>query len=67
MPVRVRQFGWGVAVWSGFDTEVNRHIKKTMKSFGGRWNPRYKNWTVSGPSLFEPVITALEQNDFTVP
>jgi len=66
VPVRVRQFDWGVSVWSGFDTEVNLQIKKIMRGFGGRWNPRYKNWTVAGSMLFEPMIEALEQTKFTV-
>ena len=62
VPVRVRQFNWGISVWSGYDEEVNLHIKKTIQSFGGRWNPKYRNWTVTGPCLFEPVIAALECN-----
>jgi len=63
VPVHIRQFDWGVTVWSGFDTNVNRYIKKTIKGFGGRWNPQYKNWAVTGPSLFDPVIKALEQKE----
>lgn len=62
VPVRVRLFEWGVTVWSGYNKDVNFQVKKIMRSFGGRWQPHYKNWSISGARLFEPVIEALMQD-----
>ena len=38
--------GWGLCLWSRYDDKVNPIIKSVAQSFGGRWNPKYKNWVI---------------------
>lgn len=37
---------FGIAVWSPYDPELNVLIKSIVRFFGGRWQPRFKNWLV---------------------
>jgi competence protein CoiA len=44
--VDVIELPFGLAVWSPFDPNLNLVIKKLMWAFGGRWQPKFKNWLV---------------------
>lgn len=37
---------FGIAVWSPYDPELNALIKSIVRFFGGRWQPRFKNWLI---------------------
>lgn len=54
VPVRIRQFNWGITVWSGYDRSTNEILKSVGRRFGARWNPKYRNWNYA-PGLLEPL------------
>lgn len=35
---------FGIAVWTPYDPEINEMIKAISRRFGGRWQPKYRNW-----------------------
>lgn len=37
---------FGIAIWSPYDSDLNILIKEILRPFGGRWQPRFKNWLV---------------------
>ena len=51
VPIDVMDFGWGIAVRSRFDPEVNNLVKAIVKSLGGHWAPYYKNWKLPPETL----------------
>ena len=51
VPIDVMDFGWGIALRSRFDPEVNSLVKAIVKSLGGHWAPYYKNWKLPPETL----------------
>lgn len=37
---------FGLAIWSPYDPALNVVIKDLMRTVGGRWQPKFKNWLV---------------------
>lgn len=35
---------FGLAIWSPYDPVMNAVIKDLMRTVGGRWQPKFKNW-----------------------
>lgn len=35
---------FGLAIWSPYDPHLNAIIKPLMRTIGGRWQPKFKNW-----------------------
>lgn len=60
IPVHIREYNWGVTLWSGFDRSTNEILKSIARRFGGRWNPKYKNWAY-GPGLLSPLNEYLNE------
>jgi len=58
VPVRVRDYSWGVTIWSGFDHVTNQMLKGVAQRYGGRWNHQYKTSTY-GAGLAQPLIDHL--------
>ena len=46
MPLHLVDQGWGLCLWWPYDEKVNAMLKAIAKSFGGRYNPRFKNWVI---------------------
>ena len=47
---------FGLAIWSPYDPHLNDIIKPLMRTIGGRWQPRFKNWLApleAKPYLFD--------------
>ncbi len=59
-PVRIRQYQWGITLWSGWDLGTNEIIKSVGRRFGARWAPKYKTWRYA-PGLFEPLVSYLQE------
>lgn len=50
---------FGLAIWSPYDPVLNTVIKDLMRTIGGRWQPKFKNWlapTESKDWLFQELL-----------
>ncbi|OOC50808.1 competence protein CoiA family protein [Thioalkalivibrio versutus] len=45
VPIVIRTYPWGITLWSAFDKDLNARLKETARNLGGRWKPRYTNWS----------------------
>jgi len=46
VPVHMVVQVWGLCLWWPFNERVNAMLKAIAKSFGGRYNPKYRNWVI---------------------
>jgi hypothetical protein len=44
VPIWLVDRGWCLTLWWSFNDNVNPALKAVARSFGGRYNPKYRNW-----------------------
>jgi hypothetical protein len=58
VPTHLTDYPWGFCVWYPYNDQTYAVIKDIARRFGGRWKPRYRNWSFP-PGAREAVETQL--------
>ena len=59
--MKVTEFDWGVTIWTPYDETVNALIKDIAKGYGGRWVPKYRNWSMPA-GIIDSLLSKLKSS-----